>query len=61
MIAAIAPCSARAAISASGVGASAHSADAPTKPPIPASSTRRRPKMSPSRLPSSSVTAIASV
>jgi hypothetical protein len=61
MIAAIAPWSARAAISASGDGASAQSIDAPMKPTIPASSTRRRPRTSPSRLPSSSVADIASV
>ena len=61
MIAAIAPCSVRAAISAPGDGASAHSAEAAPNAPTPVSSTRRRPRMSPSRLPSSSITDIASV
>ena len=61
MIAATAPWSARPAISAPGDGASEHSTEAATKPPIPTSSTRRRPNRSPSRLPSMSVTAIASV
>jgi hypothetical protein len=45
------PCSARPAISAPAEGASAHSAEVATKPPMPASSTRRRPNASPNRLP----------
>ena len=43
------PCSARAAISSPSVGAMPHNTDASVNSAIPASSSRRRPTMSPSR------------
>ncbi|MCY1532382.1 hypothetical protein D9M68_676560 [compost metagenome] len=43
------PCSARAAISSHSVGAKPHKAEASVNKKIPASSSRRRPMMSPSR------------
>ena len=49
MAAAPAPCSARAATSNPSVGAAPRNADASVKSAIPASSRRRRPKLSPSR------------
>jgi len=55
--AAPAPCSARAAISAVALLASAQAADATTNRPIPAANMRRRPKRSPSAAPVSSSTA----
>ena len=60
-IAAPAPCSARAAISAPVVGASAAAADAKVKMPRPMTNMRRRPKRSPSAAPVSSRTAKVSV
>ncbi len=56
-----APCTIRAVISVEGDCAAAHTIEVRVKPPIPASSTRLRPYMSPSRPPVSSATAIASV
>ncbi len=58
---AVQPCSTRAPTSVSAVGASAHSAEAAVKPAVPARNIRRRPRMSPSRPPVTSVTAHASV
>ena len=55
------PCSTRDPISMSGDCATAHDSEASVKPPIPTSSIRLRPKMSPSRPPVSSSTARASV
>ena len=60
-IAAPAPCSARAAISAPVVGASAATAEATVKMPRPITNMRRRPKRSPSAAPVSSRTANVSV
>ena len=60
-IAAPAPCSARAAINAPVVGASAASAEATVKMPRPITNMRRRPKRSPSAAPVSSSTANVSV
>ena len=60
-IAAPAPWSARAAISAPVVGASAASAEATVKMPRPITNIRRRPKRSPSAAPVSSSTANVSV
>jgi hypothetical protein len=51
------PCAARAAISHSIVGASAHAADAATKSPRPTANIRRRPRRSPSAAPVISSTA----
>ena len=45
------PCSARAAISSSALGAIAHSAEVSPKPTSPHTKTRRRPRMSPSEPP----------
>ena len=59
--AAPAPCTARAAISASTPGASAAAADAPVKMASPTANIRRRPKRSPSAAPVSSSTANVSV
>ena len=59
MIAPSSPWAARAPISSPALCAAAHAADASTNPAIPVSSTRRRPKMSPSRPPVSSPTAMA--
>ena len=53
------PAAARAAMSLPAVPAAAHAADAATNPAIPVSSIRRRPKMSPSRPPVNSPTAMA--
>ena len=47
------PCSARAAISSSTVGASAHSTDVAPKPASPTEKIRRRPSTSPSEPPTS--------
>jgi hypothetical protein len=55
------PCTARAAISASVLGASAAAAEASVKMPRPATKTRRRPSRSPSAAPVSRKTAKASV
>jgi hypothetical protein len=60
-IAAPAPCSARAAISAPVLGASAAAAEASVKMPRPITNMRRRPKRSPSAAPVSSSTANDSV
>ena len=49
MTAAPRPCTARAAISSQSVGATPHSTEATVNRAIPASSSRRRPMMSPSR------------
>ena len=49
MMAAPRPCAARAAISSGSVGAMPHSTDAAVNKTMPASSSRRRPAMSPSR------------
>ena len=46
-----APCSARATISGTASGATAHSADVAPKPISPPTNTRRRPRMSPSEPP----------
>jgi hypothetical protein len=48
IVAAPAPCTARAAISVPAFGDSAHAADAAANNPSPAANTRRRPKRSPS-------------
>jgi hypothetical protein len=56
-----APCSSRATISISGDTAVAQASEVSVKPAIPASSTRLRPNMSPSRPPVSSAIAIARV
>ena len=60
-IAAPAPCSARAAISAPVVGASAAAADAKVKRARPMTNMRRRPNRSPSAAPVNSRTAKVSV
>ena len=49
MIAAPSPCTARAAISSQSVGATPHRTEAAVNRTMPASSSRRRPMMSPSR------------
>ena len=49
MMAAPRPCAARAATSSGSVGATPHSSDATVNRPMPASSSRRRPMISPSR------------
>ena len=49
MMAAPRPCAARAAISSQSVGATPHRTEATVNRKIPASSSRRRPVMSPSR------------
>lgn len=56
-----APCTARVAISAPALGASAHAAEASVKPAMPTRNMRRRPKTSPSRPPTMSRTPNASV
>ena len=55
------PCTARAAISVSTLGASAAAADATVKMPSPITKSRRRPKRSPSAAPVRSSTAKVSV